>query len=721
MGDGKSSRIRKAAFETWRRVLGVDRRILNANTARPKVPRGWTLAQEAMEAWGSPAKRPRVRVSEFAEFRPLAGEREAYGRPANKRDLGHRCYHCRRPFSLLGAELVAELQGGPTQRYHPECWRPSRRRAPLRRRHTTDEGCSSSEVLWAMQVNQDNMGQCSQMCRSFRFQTPTGTASLLSFAEWHLAKEFSEEVTAEAMRELKAKVGRLAENTGLPAIIYEGDKYTLVYRDFLMQNECPAARWTVELLAAQLATQRLRAAASAAEAAEALAWGLGPVPEVLNLGQGVEGGAMFWPGCHLQTKTALLWGNGATWPAVARGNWGTFALLASLSREFQRLLGGEGEDAGYLLPMLRERLLKDSKELEHAEQLPDLLAANLELLRSVNRSDSSWPSLAKTARHVEDSLRDWSRRALMSGLQVGTVVALLLQGGAFWRALDALLLPDYVQLCLPQALNTLDVPPESSPCRLRHCRHFWGASSLQAAQVNWTEAIFKVEPRRRLLSDNLRSDCRLTCSPRVLQVLQAAQSLPRFRYVDVGAAMGDCMMVASFFLSQRLTGVSFEPLPGHAQSARKTFMLNGRRNLRLRWQALGRQSGRIQGQVFHGGFGHQVKGTPLSVPSTTLDKALSLRGEFIDLLTIFVNHWEADVLDGASTLLRRKQIGCVLVCSYGFANFTSAAAERLLGFGYAVAGLTHGLEPNGFEWVRGCPPSDVGCCDEPFFRWRCQQ
>ena len=39
-------------------------------------------------------------------------------------------------------------------------------------------------------------------------------ASLLSFAEWHLAKEFSEEVTAEAMRELKAKVGRLAENTG---------------------------------------------------------------------------------------------------------------------------------------------------------------------------------------------------------------------------------------------------------------------------------------------------------------------------------------------------------------------------------------------------------------------------------------------------------------------------------------------------------------------------
>eukprot|EP00927_Polykrikos_kofoidii_P028891 TRINITY_DN25090_c0_g1_i1.p1 TRINITY_DN25090_c0_g1~~TRINITY_DN25090_c0_g1_i1.p1 ORF type:complete len:626 (-),score=112.46 TRINITY_DN25090_c0_g1_i1:17-1894(-) len=67
-----------------------------------------------------------VRVSEFADFRPLqelgGGIWEAYGRPVNKRDLGHRCYHCRRPFSTLGEELVAELHGGPTQRFHLECW-----------------------------------------------------------------------------------------------------------------------------------------------------------------------------------------------------------------------------------------------------------------------------------------------------------------------------------------------------------------------------------------------------------------------------------------------------------------------------------------------------------------------------------------------------------------------------------------------------------------------
>ena len=77
---------------------------------------------QALEQWrldfgsGGPGA---VRVSEFAEFTPLPAEearREAYLRPANKRDLGHRCYHCRRPFSTLGSDIVTEIQGGPTQR-----------------------------------------------------------------------------------------------------------------------------------------------------------------------------------------------------------------------------------------------------------------------------------------------------------------------------------------------------------------------------------------------------------------------------------------------------------------------------------------------------------------------------------------------------------------------------------------------------------------------------
>lgn len=64
-----------------------------------------------------------VRVSEFAESRPVSRGDQAYRRPANKRDLGHLCHRCRRPFNSLGMEIVAELHGGPSVRYHTGCWR----------------------------------------------------------------------------------------------------------------------------------------------------------------------------------------------------------------------------------------------------------------------------------------------------------------------------------------------------------------------------------------------------------------------------------------------------------------------------------------------------------------------------------------------------------------------------------------------------------------------
>lgn len=83
-----------------------------------------------MEQWrldfdaGGPAA---VHVSEFAEIRavsPNGGElgREAYGRPANRRDLGHRCQFCRLPFSALGMAIVTDVQG-PAQRFHAACWK----------------------------------------------------------------------------------------------------------------------------------------------------------------------------------------------------------------------------------------------------------------------------------------------------------------------------------------------------------------------------------------------------------------------------------------------------------------------------------------------------------------------------------------------------------------------------------------------------------------------
>eukprot|EP00913_Durusdinium_trenchii_P015048 g14113.t1 len=95
-----------------------------------------------------------VHVSEFADCRVLGEAQDAYLRPANKRDLGHRCNYCKRPFSLLGLDLVAERRGvaGPTQRFHPECWdaRVDQRRLLFRgrSRRNVDEPGDVVQGFW---------------------------------------------------------------------------------------------------------------------------------------------------------------------------------------------------------------------------------------------------------------------------------------------------------------------------------------------------------------------------------------------------------------------------------------------------------------------------------------------------------------------------------------------------------------------------------------------
>lgn len=105
-----------------------------------------------------------VRLSEFAEMRPVTamdsenGSLDAYKRPANKRDIGHRCKYCRGPFTSLGSDLVAEHEQGPTQRFHPECWRmynscspclESGQSAPSRCRSETRAGTNSASARTA--------------------------------------------------------------------------------------------------------------------------------------------------------------------------------------------------------------------------------------------------------------------------------------------------------------------------------------------------------------------------------------------------------------------------------------------------------------------------------------------------------------------------------------------------------------------------------------------
>lgn len=92
-------------------------------------------ADDAMKLFGE-ERFPRIDItepapqveSELADLRDRApsaepARREAYGRPVDRRDLGHLCYRCRRPFNSLGMKLVVELQRGREgHRFHPECW-----------------------------------------------------------------------------------------------------------------------------------------------------------------------------------------------------------------------------------------------------------------------------------------------------------------------------------------------------------------------------------------------------------------------------------------------------------------------------------------------------------------------------------------------------------------------------------------------------------------------
>ncbi|CAK9043218.1 unnamed protein product [Durusdinium trenchii] len=380
----------------------------------------------------------------------------------------------------------------------------------------------------------------------------------------------------------------------------------------------------------------------------------------------------------------------------------------------------------------------DEVQRECVTELEGILTAASAHL-SVNRSESlTWPQLEQHMALVEEVLRQWSRAALARQLSAASVLALLLteeRSVDFWRLVDATLLPEYVELCLPQA--TMETETHRSACAFAHCRRhlapprrpFSGAG--HGANASARTAVFRVEPQRSLLSENLRSGCRVTCSPRVLHVLRAAshvqhvglQPLQPFRYVDVGAALGDCMIMASDLLPV-LDGLSYEALPLHARLARATLRLaqtqRPTQRLRLRPLALGRGDVKeISGQVFHGGFGQGVPGEVLRIRSSTLDAHHRSAGMgSIDLLTVFVNHGENAVLDGAKSLLGGLHVGCVLVCTYGFANYTRDAMDRLHLLGYAAAGMVWNDEGLGFEWVKACPaPYGGTCCDSPFFAW----
>lgn len=126
------------------------------STKPPQAPglETWRLESDGMSG--------AVHLSEFAEMRRLSAEdgpADAYKRSSNKRDLGHRCKYCRRPFSSLGEDLIAFPEQGPTQRFHPECWQKNNNNSQEEALHdhfaASGRRCRSSTQCWGNSAGTD--------------------------------------------------------------------------------------------------------------------------------------------------------------------------------------------------------------------------------------------------------------------------------------------------------------------------------------------------------------------------------------------------------------------------------------------------------------------------------------------------------------------------------------------------------------------------------------
>ncbi|CAE7657097.1 unnamed protein product [Symbiodinium sp. CCMP2456] len=518
------------------------------------------------------------------------------------------------------------------------------------------------------------------------------------------------------MQQLKRQIGMLLRSTILPSRIL-GVSMSGSYLLLLNQNECPAARWTMELLLAELGMARQQADRFGRD---------DDLPFLTFFGGG-DGASLFHE---------LFWGAGPAWSSVSLGGWSTFALIGRLSQAFQvHLMAGRGQQE--LLS-----LQNTTRRRAVVAQLPELLALALARLQATNVS-GSWAVRAVAAAAVEESLRGWSKRALSNGLPPGQVAASLLvdaQSPDLWNALDKVLLPDFVQICLPATLG-LESSEVFRQCLARHCTKHWGPDEAgAAARANRSSAtgltMFHIGSDRDVMSDSIRSGCFARCSNSVIDLLNRVSEvlvdLPAttFTYVDAGAAMGECMLSAAFLLPDgRLRGLAFEALPKWAKRMRQSLRLNGvsfsgnGTQVEVKTLALGQSGRKLLGSVDGGGFYAKVThkgGGIFMVKTSSLDDEITANMQFrneayrIDFLHIFANHCEPDILKGARQLLLERRVGCVLAQAHDLGSLNTEIGGVLRRSGYAVMNQT--------SYVAGSPADAVSLsggevCDQRFFRW----
>ena len=542
-----------------------------------------------------------------------------------------------------------------------------------------------------------------------------------------------------AMRKLRGKVGHMISSSVLPVAIVDGDELSQLFRDFREQDSCRAARWTMELLTVELYLEQLSR---------------------LDIGGGGDwigalgaNGDIHFPFDLFFRKSpsffqTLLWGDGPAWSSIAAGGWSTFALLGRLVNALVKYIThlakptAAAEAAAKfnfsLVPGKRKRemhsLLSEVPELLYAAALP---------LSEVNLS-APWPRRASAAATAEDLLRAWTKRATGLGLPYWLVVTrLLVDAGAqqFWQLVDKVLLPDSVRLCLPQVV--IPHPPQilgyeaSCQCAAAHCTHFWGieaamnaAGKAGIASNHSATAVFRMESQHSLLNNKMRNWCSLKCPPRLVSLFQTVTaflktSKEQFTFIDVGSALGDCMVVASFLLpAGRLRGIAFEAHPGMAARAKETLYINrisasapNTAQVMIKRLALGIGVFRLNGRSTDAGFNaNGTVGRRMVVKGSSLDAELarSRHVKFVDLLFVFTNTGEARILRGARQLLQAHRVGCVMVVSdkkewrplYHILRMSRYHVVSMDNPHYHVASPVHALELSG-----GSP------CDARFFQW----